>query len=173
MLLIDVFKIAKVVRAFGINALPDDKVLSGFDADKSLSTEGTLKLKGEIAPVIVWAEAPAANLAEKLTATSIVAVEKRLRGIAEGTGTVLRNIACFAATDRRNLFAITLSVVGIEAFPVPVLMNVDNLGKFICFELLVFRGMGVVKSPLFKRNIFADKGKKPAILLVKSLNEVK
>jgi hypothetical protein len=33
--------------------------------------------------------------------------------------------------------------------------------------------MGIIKGPLFQRDISADESKKPAILLVKSLDEIK
>ena len=72
--LIDILKIVKVVRTLGVNTFPDDKVLSGFDANKGLPAEGALKLEGEICPVIVWIEAPAADLAKKLTATTVITV---------------------------------------------------------------------------------------------------
>jgi len=35
----------------------------------------------------------------------------------------------------------------------------ENGRKFIYFEFLVLRGMGIVERPLFERNIFADKKK--------------
>ena len=41
---------------------------------------------------------------------------------------------------------------------------------FINFELLVFEGMGIVKSPLLERDISTDKVNQPAVLLVKILN---
>lgn len=47
----------------------------------------------------------------------------------------------------------------------------DDFGKFVHLEFLVFRGMGIIKSPLFKRDISADKINQPAVLLVKRLNE--
>ena len=43
--------------------------------------------------------------------------------------------------------------------------------EFIGSEFVVFRGMGIIKSPLFERDIFADKSNEPAVLLVKKLNE--
>ena len=42
--------------------------------------------------------------------------------------------------------------------------------KFINLEFLVLRRMGIIKSPLFERNVSADKVNKPAVLLVKILN---
>jgi hypothetical protein len=38
--------------------------------------------------------------------------------------------------------------------------------ELIHFELLVFRRVGVIKSPLLDRNVFTDKVYQPDILLI-------
>ncbi len=43
--------------------------------------------------------------------------------------------------------------------------------EFANLEFPVSGGMGIIKSPLFKRDVFADKMDQPAVLLVKRLNE--
>ena len=53
---------------------------------------------------------------------------------------------------------------------------INNLGKPIHFEFLIFRGMGIVESPLFERDISADKVNQPAVLQIKlmtKLNKIK
>ena len=50
---------------------------------------------------------------------------------------------------------------------------VDDLWKLIHLELLVLGGMGIVKGPLFKGDIFADKVDQPAILLIKLVAKLK
>ena len=42
--------------------------------------------------------------------------------------------------------------------------------KFVHFELLIFWRMGIIESPLLKRDISANKVNKPAVLLIKILN---
>ena len=44
--------------------------------------------------------------------------------------------------------------------------------KFINFKFLVFGGMGLIKGPLFKRDISADKVEQPAIHMIKVLTNV-
>ena len=50
---------------------------------------------------------------------------------------------------------------------------IDDLWELVHLELLVFGGMGIVKSPLLKRDIFADKVDKPAVLLIKMMTQLK
>ena len=47
---------------------------------------------------------------------------------------------------------------------------IDDLWELIHLELLVLGGMGIVKNPLLKRDIFADKVDKPAVLLIREVN---
>ena len=52
----------------------------------------------------------------------------------------------------------------------PVLLfKRDDLGEFICFELLVLWGAGIIKGPLLQRNISTDKSDEPAILAIVSV----
>ena len=57
-----------------------------------------------------------------------------------------------------------------QFFISPVLAEVSDQREFINFELLVFGGMGIVKSPLLERDISTDKVYQPAVLLVTVLN---
>ena len=60
-------------------------------------------------------------------------------------------------------------IVGKELLPVELRKRFNNNRKPIDLELLVFRRMGIIKGPLFERDIFADKADQPAILLIKML----
>ncbi len=57
-----------------------------------------------------------------------------------------------------------------EGLTVLLLDRVDP-GKFIRFELVVLRGMAVVKSPLLEWNIFGDKFEKHALLTIKIIDD--
>ena len=57
-----------------------------------------------------------------------------------------------------------------ELFVSLIMAEVCHQRKFINFELLVFRGMEIIKSPLLEKDIFIDKVNKPAVLLVNILN---
>lgn len=50
---------------------------------------------------------------------------------------------------------------------------IDDLWELIHLEFLILGGMGIVKSPLLERNIFADKVDKPAVLLIKMMTQLK
>ena len=65
------------------------------------------------------------------------------------------------------------SRVACEVFPVPVLLIGYDFGKFINLKLLVLWRMGIIESPLLKRDISTDKVNKPANLFMLVLNELK
>lgn len=88
-----------------------------------------------------------------------------------GTGAVNGDIAFFMAGNRPDLLMIFIIEVRNEELPVPISLMKLDFRKVIGFKFLVFRGMGIIKSPLFERDIFADKVNKPAVLLVEKLNE--
>jgi len=75
--------------------------------------------------------------------------------------------------DREYLLTITLFVVRDKFFISPVLAEVGDQWKFINFELLVFRKMGIIKSLLFERDVSAYEVDQPAVLLIKVLNNRK
>ena len=80
-----------------------------------------------------------------------------VRSIALRTGTVSWNIAFTMTEYRFDSFAIAFLVVGNKVSPVPFLLKRDDFRQFINLKLLILWRVGIIKSPLFKRNIFADK----------------
>ena len=75
------------------------------------------------------------------------------------------------AADGTDLFAIAFFDVGNEFFVSLVLSEVRDEGELVNLELLVFGGMGIIKSPVFEGDISADEVDQPAVLLVKVLNK--
>ena len=71
-----------------------------------------------------------------------------------------------------NDFSVTESVVLVPEFPVLFDEGLDDR-KLISEEFLVLRAVNFVMSPLFQRNISADKENKPADLLMLFLNDSK
>lgn len=69
---------------------------------------------------------------------------------------MVRDVAFRAPSNREDLLAIAFFVLGDQLFISPVLSEVRDKRKFINFERLVFRGMGVIKSPLLEWDISAD-----------------
>ena len=123
--------------------------------------------------ILIGGELCSTDFTKKLSLRTIVFVKKRLWSSTARAGAVIRDIAFRPATDRTNLFTITLFVVKDEIFIVPILPEVCNPREFIYLEFLIFRGMGIIESPLLKRNIFADKVEKPTKLFMLVLNKLK
>ena len=73
------------------------------------------------------------------------------------TAAVLGNITFATAKDRFDGFVIALFVVGNEVSPFPILFEGYDFGKLINFKLLILGRMGIIESPLFERNVSADK----------------
>ena len=118
-------------------------------------------------------EGIATDFAEELAFTAIVLIKINHRRAASGTADIFRDITLVMPADRFKLFAIPQAVVFQKVFPVPALRGGTDIAderRFIDAELLVFRGAGIVEGPLFKRDISADKRDKPAVLLIKVLN---
>ena len=71
-----------------------------------------------------------------------------------------------------DLFAIAFFDIGDELLISPALAEVGDERELVNLELLVFRGMGIIESPLFEWDISADEVDQPAVLLVKVLNKL-
>lgn len=74
-------------------------------------------------------------------------------------------IALNSTKYRANGLVVALLVVRDKVFPVPVLLIGYDFGKFINLKLLVLWRMGIIESPLLKRNISTDK-----VLLFKGMH---
>lgn len=167
--LVNFLKVVKIIRAFRVDALMEDKVFAAFLRDKGIAAMRAARLNGRKA-ALGRGEPGGTDLAEELALGTIVFVEERLRGITARAGAIIRNVTLTAAADRTDLLAIELFVVRDKIFVSPVLPKVGDQREFINCELLVLWGMGVIKSPLFERDISADKVNQPAVLVIKDLN---
>ena len=158
----------EVVRAFGIYALVDDKVFPVFFGNKGISTVRAAQLHGREA---AFRRKPGrTDLAEELAFGAVILVKERFRGVTAWAGAVVRDIAFRASADGTDFLAIAFLVVRDKLFVSPVLAEVGDQREFINLELLVLRGMGIIESPLFERDISADEVDKPAVLAIKVLN---
>ena len=107
------------------------------------------------------------DFTEKLTFRTVVPVEVDGRCFTAQAGTLLRNIAFLPAAHRFDELSIPFLPVRDQFLIGPILFIRLNEWKFIHLEFLVLGGMGVIESPLLKRDISADKVDQPAILLIK------
>ena len=153
--LIYLLQVMKIIRAFGIDALVDDKVFPILFGDEGISAVGAAQLYGRES-AFSRRKPCGTDLTEELTFGTVILVKERFRCMTAGAGAAIRDIAFRAATDRADLFSIAFLVVRDEVFVVPVLTEVGNEREFVNLELLVFWGMGVIKSPLPERDISAD-----------------
>ena len=116
--------------------------------------------------VLFTREKETADLAEKLAFRPVVTVDVVCRRIATGTPGVRRDCTALVSADRRQDFHVVGPLVFTSQM-FPVLMRDGNdLGEFICLELLVFRGVRIIESPLPKRNKTAKQAKKHTVLLI-------
>lgn len=167
--LIHLFQVVEVVGAFGIDTLVDDKVFPVFFGNEGISAVRAPQLHGREA-AFGGGKPGGTDLAEELAFGAVILVKERFRGVTAWAVAVVRNIAFRAAADGADFFAVALFVVWDEFFVSPVLAEVGDQREFIDFELLVLWGMGIVKSPLFKRDVSANEVNQPAVLLIKILN---
>lgn len=110
-IIIELRKVADIVRAFQISAFIDAKVLAILLPLKSAVTIRTAQSVLLPEPVLVRREPCTADLAEKLSGLSVVSVKIFMRGTTFRTDAVLRNVTFTAVFYRLDDFAVTLSIV--------------------------------------------------------------
>ena len=150
------FKVMEIVRAFRVYALMQDKELPVFLWDKSIPAVGTAKFYGRKA-VILLRELRVTDFAGKLSFGAVVLVKILLWSLTTGTGTVIGDAAFRTPVDGRNLLLVPFFKVRDEFLISPVLTEIGDQREFINLVFLVFRGMGVIKRPLFEWDESADK----------------
>ena len=149
------FEVMEVERAFGIVTFVDDKVFPVFFGDERMPTVGAAQLHGREA-ALGGGESGRTDLTGELAFGAVILVKEEFRGITAGAAAVVRDIAFGAAADGADLFTIAFFIVRDKLFVRPVLAEVGDQREIIDLELPVFRGMGVIKSPLLERDVSAD-----------------
>ena len=133
----------------------NDEIFPVFLRDESVAAMRTSKFDGREA-TFIRREMGVTDFAEKLSFGTKILIKERFRSITTRTAAAVRDIAGRATTDGKNLLTVALFVVRDEFFVSPVLSEVGNQRELINLELLVFRGMGIVKSPLLEGDVSAD-----------------
>ena len=116
------------------------------------------------------------DFAQDLAFRAIVLIKVRHWSITARTFAVFTDITFGTSSDRLNwLIGILIAPGKIEhkILIIPRFNIVKNERKLINFKFLIFGRMGIIKSPLLERDIFADKVNKEAVLLIKLLNKFK
>jgi hypothetical protein len=175
MLFINLLEIMKIIRALWVYTFMDDEVLPVFFMNEAVIAVRALQ-NGSFGEAVIlgWRKKCLADFAQNLAFLSAVVPRQIIHGsITCRAGTVLRNITFDAAENRLDGFVVTLFVVRNKIFPIPILFIRDDFGKLVYFEFLILWRMGIIKSPLFERNISANKVNKPTNLFMLVLNELK
>ena len=111
----------------------------------------------------------ATDLALVLSVPDIVIVEIVVRSATEGTDNILRDGFSVTPLDRSDGFAILPEIILEEELPV-LFDEWKNDWQAVSGKLLVFRGVGIIESPLLERNISADEVQEPANRYILFLN---
>lgn len=168
--LIHLLQVVEIVRTFGVDTFMQDEMFPLFFRHKCFPTVRAAQSKLLCKAVLIRSKVCIADLAFELSCFSVIAVKIRLGSAAGRAGTFLRDVAFFTARDRFYFTMVPVFKVGDKKLPVPFMLDDLDFRKLVHFEFLIFRGMGIIKSPLLERNISADEVKQPAVLLVKILN---
>ena len=155
-ILIHLFEVVEVVRAFGIDAFVENEVLTLFLWDEGVAAVGAAQLHGR-EPAVPRGESGIAYLAEDLAFGAVVPVEVWHGRVTARAGAVLRDIAFGAAVHRPDFLSVAFFEMGDKLLVGPALAEVGNKRERIDLELLVFLGMGIIKGPLFEGYVSADK----------------
>ena len=155
-LFINFIKVVNVVGAFWIYAFVDNEVFAVFFVNQWVFAVWTFQRVGLWKTIFFRRERSGADFAQDLPFRTIIFVEIGFRSIAARTCAVVINITFRASVDSLDFFTILPFEIRDVFFIIPFFV-VDNLWKFINLEFLVFGRMWIIKSPLLKRNLSADK----------------
>ena len=111
----------------------------------------------------------ATDLALVLPVPAIVIIEIVVRSATEGTDNILRDGFPVTPLDRSDGLAILPEIVLEEELPVLFDERLEER-ETVSGKLLVFRGVGIIESPLLERNISADEVQEPANGFILFLN---
>ena len=151
----DLLEVVQVERALRIDALVDPEELAALHCNQGMVAVGTLQ--GErLSGISAGDEGLATDLASVLTAPAGVVIDVLVRSTADRTDRFFRDVPSVAPAHRFHRLTILPLVVLEQEFPV-LFFERDDKGWLVNRELLVLRGMGIVKRPLLERNVSADK----------------
>ena len=150
------FKVMEIVRAFRVHTLMQDKKLPVLFGDESIPAVRAAQLYRREA-VILLGELCVTDLTGELTFGTVILVKIWLRSLTTGTGTVIGDVTFGPPFDGTDLLAVMFFKERDQFLISPVLTEIGDQREFINLVLLVFRGMGVIKRPLFERDVSADK----------------
>ena len=161
-------EVMQIERALRVDAFVDAEELPVLFGDKGVPAIRTHEpnRRGNNLP---GDKRLATDLALVLSVPAIVIVEIVVRSATEGTDNILRDGFPVTPLYRFDGFAILPKIVLEEELPVLFDERLND-GEAIRSKLLVFRGVGIIESPLLERNISADEVQEPANRFILFLN---
>ena len=163
--LINLFQIVKIIRAFRVDTLMEDEVLPLFFGNEGVCAVRADKADGG-RDLFAGNESLAADFALVLPVAAVIIVDVMVGSATERTDDIIRDRPAITSLDGLNGFTILPEIVFEEELPVLFDEGFDDR-ELVDLEFLILRGVGIVKSPLFERDISADEADQPAVLLVK------
>ena len=170
-LLVYFLQIVEIIRTFRIHAFMDPKKFTVFLSHEGIAAvrTGETKWSGNI---FAGREGLSTDLTLKLTIAAIVIVNVMMRRTTKRAYSVFWNGFTVTALNRFYRFTILPLIVFKKELPVLFDKGLDDR-KLVNLKFLILGRVRIIKSPLFKRNISADKVNKPANLLMLVLNKLK
>src|SRR5690554_805541 len=132
-----------------------NEVLSVFLRYQGVRTVRALKFK-RFSEVFTSYKGGVTNLTEILPISAIIIVNIVVRSITNRANYSLRNSFTISPLNRFYILFVTPFIVLKQKVPI-MFLKFHNSRQLVSFKLLVFRRMRIIKSPLFKWYIFANK----------------
>lgn len=167
---IDFPEVVKIIGTFRVYAFMHDEVLPVFLGNKGIAAVGACKAQRR-GDKFAGAESLSADFALVLAVSPIIVVDEMVRGTTQRTDGIFGNGPAITALYWFEGPAILPLVVFKKELPVLLVEGLDDR-KLIHLEFLIFRGMGIIKGPLFEGDVSAYEADQPAVLLVKVLNKL-
>ena len=170
-LLINFLQVMKIVGTFRINTFMNAKEFTVFLVNKCIAAMRTNKPEWSD-DFFPGRECLTADFALILTVTAIVIVNVMMRSSAKRAYSIFWDGLTITTLNRFDRLSILPLIVFEKELPILFDEGFDDR-KLVNLEFLILRGVRIIESPLFQRNISADKVNKPADLLMLVLNKVK
>ena len=153
-ILINLLQVMKIVRAFGVDTLMEDEVFALFFGGERVSAVRADKAdRGR--DLFAGNESLSADFAQVLAVAAVIIVDVMVGSATERADDIFRNRLAITSLDGFNGFAILPEIIFKEELPVLFDESFDDR-EFVDREFLVLWGVGIVKSPLFERDISAN-----------------
>ena len=151
----DPAKIMKIVRAFRIHTFVNTEEFTVFLGNQGITTVRAGKPE-RCGNNVTGGESLTAYFTLVLSIATIIVVDEMVRSSTEGTDGILRDSFSVSALNRFYCFSVLPFIVFEKELPVLFDKRFHDR-KLIDFKSLVFRRVGIIKSPLLKMDISANK----------------